>query len=186
MPLWTELIVFISPSDWAGVDLTVVPPAGPHSTAALLLGGVSGQHIIAEIGIVQVVIALLPLSTRASHHGCVHYAPISHQRPAPALAALWVEFLIVTGADTQEGALHVLTESRPAHRCDHLTLIDVNTSWSPRRVFKATVTEARVRAIRVLTETVAATDGLINALINVTLSIRSSVEPRLAALEAVV
>lgn len=38
--------------DRTGVDLTVVPPAGPHRAAALLLGGVPGQDVIAEINVV--------------------------------------------------------------------------------------------------------------------------------------
>lgn len=43
------------------MDLTVVPPACPHRAAALLLGGVPGQNVIAEVCIVEVVIALFPL-----------------------------------------------------------------------------------------------------------------------------
>lgn len=34
------------------MDLTVVPPACPHRAAALLLGGVPGQDVIAEVCIV--------------------------------------------------------------------------------------------------------------------------------------
>lgn len=43
------------------MDLTVVPPACPHRAAALLLGGVPGQNVIAEVCIVEVVVALFPL-----------------------------------------------------------------------------------------------------------------------------
>lgn len=43
------------------MDLTVVPPAGPHCAAALLLGAVARQDVVAEVGVVQVVVTLLPL-----------------------------------------------------------------------------------------------------------------------------
>lgn len=57
-------LVGTSSRDGAGVDLTVVPPAGPHCAAALLLGGVSGQDVVAEVGVVQVVVTLFPLLDR--------------------------------------------------------------------------------------------------------------------------
>lgn len=47
-----------------GVDLTVVSPARSHRAAALLLGGVVWQNVIADVGAVQVVVALLPLLRR--------------------------------------------------------------------------------------------------------------------------
>lgn len=43
------------------MNLAVVPPAGPHRAATLLLGGVPRQDVVAEVGVVQVVVALLPL-----------------------------------------------------------------------------------------------------------------------------
>lgn len=43
------------------MELAVVPPAGPHRAAALGLGGVPRQDVVAEAGVVQVVVALLPL-----------------------------------------------------------------------------------------------------------------------------
>lgn len=53
-----------SSRDGAGVDLAVVPPAGPHRAAALLLGGVTGQDVVAEVDVVQVVVTLFPLLGR--------------------------------------------------------------------------------------------------------------------------
>lgn len=43
------------------MDLAVVPPARPHRAATLLLGGVARQNVVAEVGIIQVIVALLPL-----------------------------------------------------------------------------------------------------------------------------
>lgn len=43
------------------MDLAVVPPAGPRGAAALFLGGVPRQDVVAEVGVVQVVVTLLPL-----------------------------------------------------------------------------------------------------------------------------
>lgn len=43
------------------MDLAVVPPACAHRAAALLLGGVSRQDVVAEVGVVQVVVTLFPL-----------------------------------------------------------------------------------------------------------------------------
>lgn len=34
------------------MDLAVVPPAGPHRAAALLLGGIAGQNVVAEVGVI--------------------------------------------------------------------------------------------------------------------------------------
>lgn len=45
----------------AGVHLTVVPPAGPQRTAALLQGHAAGQHIVTKLLVVQVVVALFAL-----------------------------------------------------------------------------------------------------------------------------
>ena len=47
--------------DGTGVDLTVVPPAGPQRAAALLQGHVAGQHALTQVLIVQAVVALLAL-----------------------------------------------------------------------------------------------------------------------------
>lgn len=44
-----------------GLNLAVVPPAGPHRAAALFLGGVPRQDVAAEFGVAQVVVALLSL-----------------------------------------------------------------------------------------------------------------------------
>lgn len=58
---WSSLVFFFlgkkwglhtSPWDRTSVDLTVVPPACPHRAAALLLGGVPGQNVIAEVCVV--------------------------------------------------------------------------------------------------------------------------------------
>lgn len=43
------------------MDFAVVPPAGPHRAAALLLGGVARHDVVAEVGVVQVVVALFSL-----------------------------------------------------------------------------------------------------------------------------
>lgn len=50
-----------SPQDRAGEDLTVVAPPGPGGAAALLLGDIGGQHIVAETGVVEVVVAFFLL-----------------------------------------------------------------------------------------------------------------------------
>lgn len=50
-----------SSRDGTFVDLAVVPPAGPNRAAALFLGGVPRQDVVAEVGVFQVVVALLPL-----------------------------------------------------------------------------------------------------------------------------
>lgn len=52
-----------SSREGAGVDLAVVAPAGADGAAALRLGGVARQHVLADVGgvVVQVVVALLPL-----------------------------------------------------------------------------------------------------------------------------
>ena len=42
------------------MDLTVVAPAGTDGAAALLLGGVAGQDVVAHVGAVDVVVTLLP------------------------------------------------------------------------------------------------------------------------------
>lgn len=47
--------------DGTGVNLAVVPPAGPHRAATLFLGGVPREDVLAEVDVVQVVVALLPL-----------------------------------------------------------------------------------------------------------------------------
>lgn len=47
--------------DGTGVKLAVVPPAGPHRAAALFLGRVPRQDVVAGAGVVQVVVALSPL-----------------------------------------------------------------------------------------------------------------------------
>lgn len=57
------------------MDLAVVPPAGPHRAAALPLGGVARQDVVAEVGVVQVIVALFPLlggggGRRDSSSGC--------------------------------------------------------------------------------------------------------------------
>ena len=52
-----------SPSWRARVDFTVVTPASAHCAAALFFGGVARKHVVAEVGIVQVVVALLHLLT---------------------------------------------------------------------------------------------------------------------------
>lgn len=46
------------------MDLAVVPPACPRRAAALLLRGVAGQDVVAEVGVVQVVVTLFPLLSR--------------------------------------------------------------------------------------------------------------------------
>lgn len=43
------------------MDLAVVPPACPHRAAALLLGGVARQDVVAEVGVIQVIVTLFPL-----------------------------------------------------------------------------------------------------------------------------
>lgn len=48
------------------MDLTVVPPTCPHCAAALLLGGVAGQDVVTEVGVVQVIVTLFPLLHRGS------------------------------------------------------------------------------------------------------------------------
>lgn len=45
----------------AGEDLAVVAPPGPGGAAALPFGDVGGQHVVAEAGVVEVVVALLLL-----------------------------------------------------------------------------------------------------------------------------
>jgi len=45
----------------AGMDLTVVPPAGSQRTAALLFSHAAGQHLITQVLIIQVVVTLFPL-----------------------------------------------------------------------------------------------------------------------------
>lgn len=50
-----------SPRVWAGVDLAVVSPTCSHRAAALLLGRVPRQDVLAEVGHIQVVVALFPL-----------------------------------------------------------------------------------------------------------------------------
>lgn len=60
-----------STSSWdgTGVDLAVVPPACPHRAAALLLGGVARQDVVAEVGAVQVIVTLLPLLSGGGGRG---------------------------------------------------------------------------------------------------------------------
>lgn len=48
------------------MDLAVVSPAGTHRAAALLLGGVSRQNIVAEVGVIQVIVTLFPLLSQGS------------------------------------------------------------------------------------------------------------------------
>jgi len=47
--------------DGAGVDLTVVSPAGAQRAAAFLQGHVTGQHALTQVLVVQPVVAFLPL-----------------------------------------------------------------------------------------------------------------------------
>lgn len=47
--------------DRTGVDLTVISPASAQRAAALLDGHTAGQHVITQVLIVQVVVALLSL-----------------------------------------------------------------------------------------------------------------------------
>ena len=42
------------------MDLTAVPPARASAAAALVLGGVAGQDVVAEVDVFQVVEAVLP------------------------------------------------------------------------------------------------------------------------------
>ena len=53
----TTQLVLTGPHHRAREDLTVVSPAGPGCTTALLFGDVGGQHVIAETGIVEIVVA---------------------------------------------------------------------------------------------------------------------------------
>lgn len=48
------------------MDLTVVAPACSDRATALLLGGVARQDVVTEVGIIQVIVALLPLASRGS------------------------------------------------------------------------------------------------------------------------
>lgn len=48
------------------MDLAVVSPAGAHRAAALLLGGVSRQNIVAKVGVIQVIVTLFPLLSQGS------------------------------------------------------------------------------------------------------------------------
>lgn len=53
--------------DRTGMDLAVVAPTRPHRAAALLLAGVTRQDVVAEVCVVQVIVALFPLLNR---RGC--------------------------------------------------------------------------------------------------------------------
>lgn len=47
--------------DRTGMDLAVVSPACPCCAAALLLGGVARQDVVAKVGVIQVIVTLFPL-----------------------------------------------------------------------------------------------------------------------------
>lgn len=50
--------------DGAGMNLTVVTPASSQCAAALLQGDMAGEHTLAQVLIVQIIVALLTLHRR--------------------------------------------------------------------------------------------------------------------------
>lgn len=50
--------------DRAGMNLTVVTPASSQCAAALLQGDMAGEHTLAQVLIVQIIVALLTFHWR--------------------------------------------------------------------------------------------------------------------------